>query len=854
MQDILKLRQTQRTNNTMKWLSYADKTALISGDRRISYGQLIDMVLKTGEKMSQFSRRGDRIAIFGANSPEWVLALYSIWNIHATVVPIDFMSTPEEVAYILDDCTPTVIWCDTKTKEKTQQALALMQKAHPAVMALESLVVKTNDARTDGEGVGESDDDELALIIYTSGTTGSPKGVMLTFRNLRSNTEACSTQIEVFIPDDRVMIILPLHHAYPLMASVVMPMSINATAVFAQDMTGEAILSAMKQNQATFIVGVPRLLELFRNSLMRKVQASLLGRIMYRVSVACHSLKVSRIIFKKVQDAFGGHMRYISSGGAANDPQVTRDFYALGFQLLEGYGMTETAPMISFTPPGRYKPGSPGKPIPCNEVKIADGEVLVRGNNVMKGYYNRPEETALAIDKDGWLHTGDLGYIDEDGFLFLTGRSKELIILGNGKNISPAELEQKLMDMSNGLFSECAVTEDGRNLVCIVVPDMEAIAAQGIVNIRQTIMDAVIEPYNESSPSYKRITDITIRNTPLPRTRLGKLRRHIIRQEMAAAARGETIHDDKNAKPAPETKTYRNLIACIEKIVGRPVKPDEHFELDLGMDSLGKMNLLSMISAELGVSLPVETLAKTPTARSLAEAIDAGTEGTAAAVPAPKRSLPQTGFTHGLYRSVSSAILHCISKLEISGKENIPDGPCIFAPNHQSSLDGFYLGAAMDAKRFHDTYFYAISKFVDGVVTGYIARHHNVVPMELNGDLRESIGLLEEALKSGKSVAIFPEGTRSMDGSLGEFYMMFAQLSLNAKAPIVPVLIDGAFDVLPRGKSLPSFGKTVKLSFLPPVTPSGDATAESLRNETFGKIKSALELSSKRSGNGTQAS
>ena len=824
----------------MKWLSYADKTALVSGDRRISYGQLIGMVLRTGEKMSEFSKRGDRIAIIGANSPEWVLALYSIWSIHATVVPIDFMSTPEEVAYILDDCTPTVIWCDAKTREKTEKALSLMTKTRPAVMTLESLAGCDAEERKDGAGVGESDDSELALIIYTSGTTGSPKGVMLTFENLRSNTEACSTQIEVFIPDDRVMVILPLHHAYPLMATVVMPMSINATAVFALDMTAESIMKALKDNQATFIVGVPRLLELFRNALMRKVQASLLGRIMYQISAACGSLKLSRILFKKVQDAFGGHMRYISSGGAANDPQVTRDYYALGFQLLEGYGMTETAPMISFTPPGRYKPGSPGKPIPCNDVKIVEGEVMVRGKNVMKGYYNRPEETAEALTADGWLHTGDLGYIDEDGFLFLTGRSKELIILGNGKNISPTEIEQKIMDMANGLFGECAISEDGHNLVALIVPDMDAIAEQGIVNIRQTIMDVVIEPYNETAPSYKRIANIVIRNTPLPRTRLGKLRRHIIRQELAAAARGEAVNDGKAAEPAPDTKTYHGVAVCVEKIAGRAVGPDEHFELDLGMDSLAKMNLLSSLSADLGVSLQVETLAKHPTARALAEAIDAGGDSVAA-VPAKKYELPKTGCTHGLFRLCAKAFLHCVSKTEVTGKENIPDGPCIFAPNHQSSLDAFYLSAAMDAKRFHDTYYYAISKFVDGPITGYLARHHNIVAMELNGDLRASIGLLESALKDGKSVAIFPEGTRSMDGSMGEFHLTFAQMAVNTKVPVVPVVIDGAFDVLPRGKSFPNCGHTVKLSFLPPITPDKNMTAEVICRDTKEKIQSVLE-------------
>ncbi|MBQ9368326.1 MAG: AMP-binding protein, partial [Victivallales bacterium] len=795
----------------MKWLSYFDKIALVCGQRKIHYTQMMQTIIGTGKALKAVIPEKCHVAIIGANSPEWVMAMYSIWYAGATVVPIDFMSTPEEIAYILDDCTPAVVFCDATTEAKVEAASKLMKSQIGPVKHLEKIGEHTSNDPIPKDTAFETSNEELAFIIYTSGTTGNPKGVMLTFGNLQANTEACSVQTVVFIPDDRVLVLLPLHHAYPLMATVVMPMSIGAMAVFSQSMTSPDIMAALKDNQCTFIVAVPRLVELFRNSIMQKINASFIARCLLWFSAKCNSLWLSRKIFKKVQDAFGGHLRYISSGGAANNPIVTRDFYALGFHLLEGYGMTEAAPLISFTPPTRHKPGSPGIPVPCNEVKIQDGEVCIRGKNIMKGYYHLPEETARVKDKDGWLHTGDLGYIDEDGFLFLTGRSKELIILGNGKNISPDELERKLVQHSDGLFTDCAVSEQGQILAAVIVPDKEVMTKRGILNIRQTIMDSVIEPYNEEMPSYKRISTLILREQPLPRTRLGKLRRHIIRQQINAKE-GEAPVEAKSAEPMPDTPIAKKVIHCLEEIAGRTVQPDEHFELELNLDSLAKMNLVTNLCNALNMEVPVEMIAKYPTARTLTEALAAmDPASTASQHSVADTSIPHAAWTHGLVRTLMLAYIRCISKIEISGRENIPDGPVIFAPNHQSSLDGLYLAAGIDAARFKKTYFYVISKFISGPFTRWFANRHNMIAMEINGDLRQSIGKLATALKQGNSAAIFPEGTRSMDGSLGEFRPAFAQLSVETGVPVVPVVIDGAFNVLPRNQRFPSLGKTVKV-------------------------------------------
>ena len=182
----------------------------------------------------------------------------------------------------------------------------------------------------------------------------------------------------------------------------------------------------------------------------------------------------------------------------------------------------------------------------------------------------------------------------------------------------------------------------------------------------------------------------------------------------------------------------------------------------------------------------------------------------------------------------------CISHLKLSGVENIPEGACVIAPNHQSAIDGFCVGAALDSKRFKDTYFYAISKFIDGRFSSGFARRHNMIAMELNGDLRQSFGLLKEALTQGKTIVIFPEGTRSMDGSVGEFRPTFAQLALECQVPIVPVAIDGALAVLPRGKSFPNMGKTISVQFLKPIMPSDGDTATVLAAKTQKQVETAL--------------
>lgn len=820
----------------MHWLQNNNNPALISGNTTLSHNQLINA---TETCASQLPDNSQRIAILGANSINWAIALYGIWHKQATAIPIDFMSSASEIAFILKDSTPEAIFTDTDNLSKVQQAISMLSDTQqPSIIMLESL--STENPSGSEKVYVDRDEKDIALIIYTSGTTGLPKGVMLTFSNLYGNTDACTRQTKVFIPEDRVLVALPLHHTYPLMTTLIMPLSIGATAVFAESLTSDCIMKTLQTNKCTFIVGVPRLLSLFRNTIMRKVNSSFMGRLCYRISTMFNSLALSRILFSQVQQAFGGHIRYITSGGAAADPLVTQDFYALGFQLIEGYGMTETAPMISFTPPGKHKPGSPGKAIPCNTIRIVDNEVQVKGSNVMLGYLNKPQETQAVLDEEGWLRTGDLGYIDDDGFLFLTGRKKELIILGNGKNINPDEIETKVMSMSKGLIAECAACEYGEALQLIIVPDTKIITERRIVNIEETIMDEVIEYYNTEVPSYKRISHLHLVLSPLPRTRLGKLRRHILKEMLKGNI---TSQQPTSSQSIPTDKIYVKIASYLKDCVGREILPDEHLELSLGLDSLAKMDMLSFLNENFGAWINEETIAMHPTVRGLFECIFNHRDDGVKPSQTPYK-LKSTLFTHSLMNLFMKLFLKSISNYTVEGLENLPNGAFIITPNHQSILDAFYICTCLNHSQLKNNYFYAISKFFQGSLRREFASHHNIIPMELNGDLRASIGMLENLLKSGKSLTIFPEGRRSVDGTLDTFKTTFAKLALETNTPIIPTVIDGAVEVWPRSKSHPTFGKKVRLVFMPAITPGKNDTPEALASQVKQQISSMLHHTS----------
>ena len=476
-----------------------NKTALILPDCSYTYAQLLALAHCYAQHLPAGTQRA---LIFSENRAEWVHALYGAWIAGAAVVPVDFQATAAEVAFILNDCRPTALFCSQERKPVLEEALAGLDYT-PQLLVFESL---PQGGEHSAAPVVAADPRAMALLIYTSGTTGTPKGVMLSFENLLANVEAVTVGAPIYGPDERVLMLLPLHHIFPLLGTLVIPFQIGATVALSPSLLAEDIVNTLQRNKITILIGVPRLYSLIMKSIQSKIAASRIATLLFRLAQQVNSPKFSRLVFRSVHQKFGGCLKFLVSGGAALDPAVGRPFTTLGFEILEGYGMTEAAPMITFTRPGQVLIGSTGTSMSCTAIEIRDGEIVAAGKNIMQGYLNRPEETAEAL-RDGWLYTGDLGRLDEQGRLFVTGRKKEIIVLANGKNINPALIEQEL-EAQYGVVAEVGVFLKDDLLQAVIRPNLALIREKGVTHMDEFFRWQVIDRYNQSVSPAKRLHQI----------------------------------------------------------------------------------------------------------------------------------------------------------------------------------------------------------------------------------------------------------------------------------------------------------------------------------------------------------
>jgi long-chain acyl-CoA synthetase len=512
------------------------------GYRQITFGQAAELVRKVQAALVKFGvRSGDRVVLISENRPEWGISYLAITGFGAVVVPLDAMLTKEDVLPLLQDSGAKAIVLSNKfTDFFTGAGVAknrILMEEFQGLPGASSL--PKNDVKLD----------DLASLVYTSGTTGVPKGVMLTHKNIVSNVLGTASLFD-FSPKDNFLSVLPLHHTFETCAGFLGAFSQGCRITYAESLKSHNILANMQQTGVTVMCGVPLLYQLFYDGILREVEEKKLKKVfsvLFAVSKffkCVIGVNIGRKLFATVHKKFGGKICFFVSGGAALDPELAKNFDLMGFTILQGYGLSESSPIITCCTLKKNKIGSVGRPIPGVEVKIAGsdpvGEILAFGPNIMKGYYKRKELTSRVV-VNGWLHTGDVGYVDEEGFLFITGRSKDVIVTAAGVNVYPDEIEFALKKIPavkescvSGAKVKAGVRKGTEEVVALIVPDLEYLAKNGITDdgrIKKTITEEV-QNLNKKMADFKRVARFVVRREELPKTRLKKIKRFELKKEL----------------------------------------------------------------------------------------------------------------------------------------------------------------------------------------------------------------------------------------------------------------------------------------------------------------------------------
>ena len=817
-----------------------DKTAIVYKGQSYSYTQLLQY---TSCYAAYFSQKKDlqKVLIFAENCPEYFFAFYGAIRCDSIAVPVDVNSTANELAYIVADCTPDFIFISPEKRELVEKACMQSNFTGQIISAedIDTTAVDTIEA-TDIEA---SPNEKTALLIYTSGTTGSPKGVMLSYKNVFFMMNAVSKDVPIYTPERNVMVLLPLHHSFPLLGTMMIPMYAGTTVYIAEGLNADSIIKTLNEGKIAIIIGVPRLYETLSKGIMTKINSKLVTKIIYKIAQLIGSDSLSKIIFRSVHQKFGGHIDYLVSGGAALPIPIAKIFKTLGFYVLEGYGMTETSPMISFTHPGKRKIGYAGFPLKGMDIKIEqNGEICVRGDNVMQGYYNSPEETAKIL-KDGWLHTGDIGLVDKYG-VKITGRIKEILIAPNGKNINPEEIEQEAMQNTK-FIKEIGVFMHDSVMQAIVVPDMIPLRQNSDSNIMDIIRQD-IDKFNKVTSVYKRIKRIHISSEELPKTRLGKVQRFCLPSLMEQ----QRIVQDKEEEEENQGKVFQLLKTFIASETGAVPRANDHFEIDLAMDSLGRVALLCYIEISFGTIVSEEQLDTLNTLAKLTEYIEQNSSEIAAhkeiswkeilSSKIPNIKIPRPGIIHFIVDTFSKVGFRTIYRFRGKGENNIPDEPCIIAANHRSALDALIITAGLKHKTARNTFIFAKEKYWRTKFARFMAGKNNVLIMDINKNVKESLQQLSQVLRAGKNIIIFPEGTRSRNAGLKQFKNAFAILSTELNVPVVPVVISGSDKAVFRPMKFPRFFARIQVEFLQPIYPLPTQTADNLRDYVEKRMEKAL--------------
>jgi len=786
----------------------------------LSYRELRDGAHRAGMLLATRGiKAGERVLLVGENSPDWVLAYFAILYTGAVAVPLDHLISADELAAICRIAEPRAVLASAACAKRLGDAL---HEIVPGAVELELGELRRPFLlRGNRQAPPSIERNTLASIVFTSGTTGAPKGVMLTHGNFAAEIMMLG---RVFTLDrsDVVLSLLPLHHTFEFTCGMLLPLASGARIVYPLGLDAASLSRTLADVRPTALIGVPALWEAVHRRILDQVEA---GGPFYVAAFdrlrdfnrgldADYRLNLGHLIFRPAHTALGGRLKLAVSGGAPLPPRVAQFFGDIGIKLLEGYGLTESAPVLSVARPDEpLVSGSVGKPLGGVEVRLDSapgsevGEIVVRGPNIMTGYFRNQAATA-AVLKDGWLHTGDLGSFDQEGRLYIAGRAKDVIVDSGGNNIYIDELEH--VYGRSHFVKEIAVVGlrvgQGEQAAALVVPAY----ARG--ESRRAVEDRLREHFEQVSAGlspHKRIRILRFTDSELPRTRTRKIKRAEVAtllQRMLGSHIGE--------RSALRTEIEPWLLHTLAQVTldVESISPATRLIEDLGLDSLALAELAEHIAVKSGRELSPEQLSNVSTVEDLQRTISEGRNRPrlpsyaqfarpyVVELPGPLRRLGQYAMRQSL-----EAAFERVLRPRIMGRGNVPaNRNLLVVANHASHVDFGLVSYALGAMGRELVVLAAKDYFFNNGIRRFIATNFtSLIPFDRERAQLESLDEAMAELAAGRSVLMFPEGTRSPDGEIYDFKSGVGYLALNSGCDVLPIRIDGTHAVLGKGSLIP---------------------------------------------------
>ncbi len=755
---------------------------------RYSYHEL----WKKAQQFSSFLRqkgikKGDRVLIYCYNSPHWVFAYFGCLLAGVIVVPVDFNSQPsfaKEIFY------------------KVKAKLVIASKYKSTDIKKKEIAIENLDLDSCPENASiQLRENDIAEIMFTSGTTSAPKGVILTHENIVSNLIALTKIVE--LKNYRLLSFIPLSHMFEQTIGLLAALYFGSTIVYIASRKSSFILEVMQEENIRGVVTAPILLKALKEKIERQAKEKKRGKLLQKLQRIAPNVPrpLRRLLCRSIIKKFGKIDLFIS-GGASLEEEVEEFWNNMGVEVLQGYGLTETSPVISCNTFTEKRKGSVGKIIPGVEVEIADGEILVKGPGVFPGYYQNPKATKEAF-QEGWLKTGDLGEIKKD-FLYIKGRKKNMILSSSGMNVYPEDIENVLNKIS-GVKNSCVlgITHKGNVIITAI-----------LILEKNADPKKIIQKTNEQIAPHQQIQDYVVwKKEFFPMTPTLKVIRRAIEEEIQRKQKNEMT-----SKEVATKKLYQ-IVADFAKIAQSGIKPDTNVVLDLKLDSLARVELTTLLEEKFDVEIDESFITPRTTIHDLEEYVEKQKQRKPTFSFKHWALIPLAIFTRIILQNLLFPLLKVFAWTSIQGEHIATPKPVIFIANHTSHFDTPVIlwtlprkirrktaSAAAADTFFEDTGGF-MGKLKKYLISNLTTLFLNTYPFSREGSIKKSLKYTGKLIDRGWNIILFPEGGRSTTGEMKPFKTGIGLIVEEMKVDIIPIKIQGAHAIMPKGKFLPKPGK-----------------------------------------------